>query len=103
MLDEPYDLMIDVGCLHGLRGDSLMAYRNQVARLLRPGGLFALYVHLRDAADDPDAPTGILREHLFGLFSDGFTFAQVVEGTSAVAGTERPSLWCYLRRSRGAV
>ncbi len=39
----PYDLILDIGCYHGLPADRRAAYRQNTARLLAPAGVFLLY------------------------------------------------------------
>jgi SAM-dependent methyltransferase len=38
----PFDVVLDVGCLHGLAGAQRQAYRRQVLRWLAPGGDYVL-------------------------------------------------------------
>lgn len=45
---DPFDLILDIGCYHGLPDASRAAYRENLRRLLAPGGTFLLYAHLRD-------------------------------------------------------
>lgn len=42
-LRPPYDLVIDIGCGHGIEKDQNQKYADDVARLLKPGGVFMLY------------------------------------------------------------
>jgi SAM-dependent methyltransferase len=51
-LEGPYDLAIDVGCLHGLDEPALVRMHGELARLLRPGGIFRLFAHLRRGEGD---------------------------------------------------
>jgi SAM-dependent methyltransferase len=39
----PYDLVLDIGCFHGLSPSGKTAYLNQLERLLAPGGTWLLY------------------------------------------------------------
>jgi cyclopropane fatty-acyl-phospholipid synthase-like methyltransferase len=99
-LSEPYDLAIDIGCMHALTGDDLCAYADEVARLVRPGGLYVLFVHLCDHADDA-VPVSIPRTVLFTLFTTTFRIEQLVEGETMVAEQRWSSAWLYLRRAEG--
>ena len=45
-MEPPYDLAIDIGCMHNLRGADLDAYAAEVARMVRSGGLYVLFAHL---------------------------------------------------------
>jgi SAM-dependent methyltransferase len=42
-LVQPFDLALDIGCLHSVPTDRWEAYVSEVARLVRPGGLYMLY------------------------------------------------------------
>jgi SAM-dependent methyltransferase len=45
-----YDLALDIGCYHGLPDASRAAYRRNLEVILKPGGSFLIYAHLRDQA-----------------------------------------------------
>jgi cyclopropane fatty-acyl-phospholipid synthase-like methyltransferase len=96
-LDEPYDLAVDIGCMHALEGDDLRAYAREVARLVRPGGLYVLFAHLRDE-DATNVPVSIPRSVLLNLFTDTFTIERLDEGETTVAENHWASAWIYLRR-----
>lgn len=42
----PFDLILDIGCYHGLSPVSRSAYRHNLLKYLKPGGTFLLYTHL---------------------------------------------------------
>lgn len=96
-LDAPYDLAVDVGCMHGMTGAELRGYGREIARLVAPGGRYVLFAHLRD--QDTDAATiGIARATVFALFHDTFELETDVPGTTDVAGQRWASAWLYFRR-----
>jgi 2-polyprenyl-3-methyl-5-hydroxy-6-metoxy-1,4-benzoquinol methylase len=67
---EPFDLVLDRGCLHTLDPSVRPRYRDQVLRWLKPGGSYVL-VHLgrRHAADwRPVGPRRRSREEILELF-----------------------------------
>lgn len=97
-LSEPYDLAIDIGCMHALAGEDLQAYAGEVARLVRPGGRYLLFAHLRDQETD-DIPVTIPRALLLNLFTEHFTLEQLVEGETTVAERHWNSAWLSLRRN----
>ncbi|MCW1969863.1 MAG: class I SAM-dependent methyltransferase [Anaerolineae bacterium] len=43
----PYDLILDLGCFHGLDAAKRAAYATNVKRLLSPQGTFLLYAHFK--------------------------------------------------------
>lgn len=96
-LSGPYDLAIDVGCMHGLDAGRQRAYAAEVARLVRPGGTYLLFVHLRDAGDDgrPGTPDGSVE----ALFGETFEFVSVTPGTTTVGGDTWRSAWYELERT----
>ncbi len=99
-LSGPYDLAIDVGCGHGFSDGELRAYLDEVKRLLRPDGLFAFFVHLRQR-DQPEAETlktSIEQSALMDALRQRFTIERFVPGETIVMGNRGPSAWIYLRR-----
>ncbi len=99
-LSGPYDLAIDVGCGHGFNETELHAYLNEVQRLLRPGGLFVFFAHLRHS-DQPSTETlktSIEHSLLMQALRQYFTVERFVPGETVVMGNRGPSAWIYLRR-----
>lgn len=98
-LAPPYDLAVDVGCLHNLRGDDTRAYAAGVARLVRPDGRFLLFVHFPDPADATDRH-GLDEAAVRALFAPHFAPERVERGTTTTAGGHvRTSAWLWLRRT----
>jgi SAM-dependent methyltransferase len=92
----PYDLAIDVGCMHGFEGADLHAYAAEVVRLVRPAGCFLLFAHLREP--DQEGSTGIPDATIMNLFADTFAFETVEYGTTVVGDRQMDSAWYTLRR-----
>lgn len=69
-LREGYDLAVDIGCMHAFDDDKLVLYKNEVARLLRPGASYLLYAHYR--TERGDRPHGIEKEKLETLLQEDF-------------------------------
>ncbi len=44
----PFDLILDMGCFHSLPPEERAAYRDNLSRLLAPGGTFMLYTFLKE-------------------------------------------------------
>ncbi|MBK6327652.1 MAG: class I SAM-dependent methyltransferase [Chloroflexi bacterium] len=98
-LSGPYDFALDVGCMHALDDAGLRQYRDEVYRLLRSGGLYLLFAHLR--SDEAEVPgRGVYEATLHSLFGSHFTLEKVVHGTTQVEN--RPpfaSAWFWFRRN----
>ena len=107
-LSGPYDLALDVGCLHALDDENLRAYHAELKRLLRPGGAYLLFVRLKEAGASPpsdddspeDGPRGIDEAILSALFQDGFVLDKIAYGATQV-GESPPwrSAWFWFRRA----
>ena len=41
----PFDLILDIGCSHVLKGEKQRAYLDNLSRLLAPGGTYLAYAH----------------------------------------------------------
>lgn len=48
----PFDLVLDIGCFHGIALNLWPAYLNTISRILVPGGTWLLYA-MRSRQDDP--------------------------------------------------
>ena len=98
-LNDSFDLAIDVGCMHALDGTDLRRYRDGVHRLLKSGGQFVLFAHLRD--DGSDVPgRGLYEETIYELFNSQFTLEDVHHGMTQVE--DKPpwaSAWFWYRRN----
>ncbi|GIW01618.1 cyclopropane-fatty-acyl-phospholipid synthase family protein [Roseiflexus sp.] len=96
-LREPYDLVIDVGCMHGMTAEELYAYAGEVARLTRSGGLYLLFAHLHDGTSS-DTPRWIAKGMVEQLFAPDFEVERIEYGVTHVCDTSWPSAWYWLRR-----
>lgn len=95
-LSGPYDLILDIGCGHSLAGEHLVDYRDQVRRLLAPGGSFGMFTRLRaaDVLPAPDeGPRGLVERELLALFADGFSRQVLEHGESGPGPVKWPSAW----------
>jgi SAM-dependent methyltransferase len=102
-LQPPYDYALDVGCLHSLDEPDLHQLQQELTRLLRPGGLFMLFAHLRDpeAEVDEARPRGILESVLRQVLLDRGSFQEekVEYGTTTLPdGSSYSSAWFWLRK-----
>jgi cyclopropane fatty-acyl-phospholipid synthase-like methyltransferase len=91
-LDGSFDLVVDIGCGHGLPLESRPDYAANLARLVKPGGLFMLYAFC--AA--PGRLLGFSAEMVEELFAPAFVleWSNIGEDTSARSA----SAWFRLRR-----
>ena len=100
MLQGPYDLAVDIGCMHTLSKPELENYRDELKRLLHRGAIYLLFAHLKDLKDNnEDASRWIEEGYLLSIFSDGFALTEAVHGITTVA--ENPpwsSAWYYFQR-----
>lgn len=96
-LQQPYDLIVDVGCMHGLPPAELRGYRDEVTRLLTPGGVYLLFAHLAETADESER--WITETAVTDLFAESFELTRVEHGTTQV-GDHDPwrSAWFWYRR-----
>jgi hypothetical protein len=83
----PFDLALDIGCLHSISVAGRAGYAASLARVMRPGGTFLLY------AFAPGGPAvGLSAEDVTSTFAAAFDVVGVEEGKG------RPSAWYTLVR-----
>jgi cyclopropane fatty-acyl-phospholipid synthase-like methyltransferase len=93
-LAGPFDLALDIGCLHSLSPERWERYAEGVARLVRPGGLYMLYAFTR--RPDRPIPRGVAPEEVRGLFASAFALERQAGGDDP---TGPRSAWYWLRRT----
>jgi SAM-dependent methyltransferase len=92
-LAAPFDLALDIGCLHSLPPERRDRYAAGVARLVRPGGLYMLYAFTPRPGQP--APRGVTPGEVRSLFASAF----VVERQDGGEDPSGPrSAWYWLRR-----
>jgi SAM-dependent methyltransferase len=94
--EAPFDLAIDVGCLHGLTPEQRRAYAAHLIRLTTPGAAYLLYAFMPRLSRDGTRQIGIDRAGLEALFGGAFDVVEVVLGTEVT--TPVPNGWYTLRR-----
>jgi 2-polyprenyl-3-methyl-5-hydroxy-6-metoxy-1,4-benzoquinol methylase len=99
-LSEPYDLAVDVGCLHGMPtlADEL-AYAAGVIRLVRPGGRYILFARLHEPELVNEDQHGIAEAHITTLFAQTFTITDVAHGRTSTRTGEWASAWFWMVRN----
>jgi len=101
-LTGPYDLILDVGCLHAQSSEDAEAYARHVKRLLRPsvgnnrGGLYVLFAHLTDESD-PDARQWATEEAIYRLFLPDLTLERIERGITTTVEDTWASAWFWMR------
>lgn len=91
-LKEPYDYILDIGCLFTLSAEQQERYAGQVARLLVPGAVFMLYAWLPHQRKGHQ--WGISPSRVHGLFRKNLVL------TDVEAGKDGPgdSAWYWFER-----
>jgi SAM-dependent methyltransferase len=99
-LAGPYDFALDVGCCHNMDEDNLARYRDQLCRLVKPGGDFMLFARLREnGGSQSDGPVGIPWEELEQAFGQCFELARMEQGSTDAPGQASwPSAWFWFKR-----
>jgi SAM-dependent methyltransferase len=79
--DQPFDVILDVGCLHSLAADLRPTYRQQLLRWLAPGGDFILIHCGRRGWWDgwPVGPSRVSRNDVIALFAPELELHDYVE------------------------
>ena len=84
-LEGPFDLAVDVGCMHSFSDEERDRHIQELARLLAPGATYMLFAHLKDENDDNppgrNRPTPAL---LQTLLAPWFTLERQELGTTQV-------------------
>ena len=93
-LRPPYDLLIDIGCGHGLDKSKNEKYARDLANLIRPQGTFMLYIH--QPPQDSDSDMGWTPDDIRRLFLPYFEIA--AEVLSDDTSISLPSVWYRLVR-----
>lgn len=87
-----YQLVYDIGCLHGIPRDRRARYAEEIAAVTAPGALFMLY----SFEPRPDGgPIGISSGDLEDLFGRAFEVMKRERGSDR---GDRVSVWTWLRR-----
>lgn len=84
-LRNPFDLILDIGCLHGLDRESRTRYAEQLRRLTRPGSKFLLFGFMRPVFF---GSYHLAPDEVHALFEPAFALS---------------SMWPALHRDRGDV
>jgi SAM-dependent methyltransferase len=86
-----FDLVLDVGCFHSLDGKGKSAYREQMGRLLAPGGTWLVYAFVRGAGE---AGPGVIEREIRAA-APGLRLYRRQDGSER---GWRPSAWFWFER-----
>lgn len=93
-LPGPFDLAVDVGCLHSLTPVQQQFYAKALAKLMRSGAIYALYAFA--PRDLNGRRVGLTPDDVAQLFAPSFQVESVVTGQDTGGGAA--SAWYDLRR-----
>ncbi len=91
-ISGPFDLALDMGCLHGLPDHA--AYLKQLSRVLVPGGYWLLYAMLK--SQPAGARPGLMPADLDQILASGFTLISRQDGFNR---GDMPSAWLLYQRN----
>lgn len=94
MLQSPFDLMLDMGCFHGLNEQDRRRYAGEVLRLSRPGTRYLLYAFAPYVG--PNGAVGVSQAEIESLFTPTFTLEKAI--TSSDTKSARVSTWYSFRK-----
>lgn len=94
---DPFDLVIDVGCVHGLTADQRAAYAQHLARLTRPGASYLLYAFGPRLSHNGRREIGFDPDGVRSLFGPAFALLDYALGEDVTAPVA--SGWYTLRRT----
>lgn len=96
-IEGSFDLILDIGCYHSLNSEGMSAYRQQVRRLLAPGGSYLIYLFFKNE-DQSSALRGSNATE-----ADLLPFLDFLKLVKRENGTERGKLrsaWITYRRCK---
>lgn len=96
----PFDLVVDVGCLHSLMPEQHAMYAAHLTRLTRPGATYLLYAFMPRLSRDGKRRIGIDLAGLQALFIPAFELVEYTLGEDSAAPI--PSGWYTFRRAGDA-
>jgi SAM-dependent methyltransferase len=94
-ISGPFDLALDLGCLHGIPKDGHAKYLDQMERILAPNGSWLLYSFLRSSTD-LSGPG--LDEADLSRISTRFTILSRRDGHDTTRG--RASTWILFQKNK---
>jgi cyclopropane fatty-acyl-phospholipid synthase-like methyltransferase len=92
-LNGPFDLVLDIGCLHSLTPEQRIRYAAGLGKWTRPGATFLLYAW--GPVTEQNSDPGVSPEQVKELFSPQFQINRIEHGEERT----RPSAWYWLEVS----
>jgi SAM-dependent methyltransferase len=93
-VDGPFDLVLDIGCFHGVPVRRRDAYVREATRVARSGALMLMFAHGQSLGQRWRRPTPERREQeIRRRFGEAFEIERVVPGRDPPGAA-----WFYLRR-----
>lgn len=89
-----FDLILDIGCLHGLDSGDRQAYYDHILRLLADGGTYLLYAHLHNHGSED---LGIAQAEI-GWLAKALTLARREDSSDRWG---RAATWLWFERQPG--
>ena len=86
-----YDLVLDIGCLHGLGAEERNGYLSGLPQILAPGGSYLLYAHLKA---DPESRVGLSEGDIENLSK----ILRLVKRQDSQDRSERQAVWMEFTR-----
>ncbi|MBI5030353.1 MAG: class I SAM-dependent methyltransferase [Chloroflexi bacterium] len=99
-LNEPFDYVLDIGCLHAIDETGRTRYAEHIARLTQSGSVFMLYAFSPRPANEPRhliqfRNVGITPDQVEKLFASDFKLERIEHGGDR---DERKSAWYWFVR-----
>lgn len=88
-VNDPFDLVLDIGCSHALSPAGRDALRRNLLRWLKPGGTYLLYAHLVEKGD-----VGLTENDIENLATD----LKLLRRQNGSEGDGRSSVWLWFGR-----
>ncbi len=90
-LPDPFSLVLDIGCFHGLSPSGKIVYLKQLDHLLAPGGTWLLYGFIKL---DESPGSGLIPADLESIQ------LKLTRRQDGVDKRDRPSVWLWFKRER---
>jgi len=89
-LEKSYDLILDIGCFHSIKGNKKESYIDHAVRLLKPGGTLLMYAFLK--TDNSQTGLGV------SDFSNFEKFFLLINRKDSQDHGKRPSTWLEFKK-----